>query len=451
MSEHLTEQQVERFRHERLSPEELLAIDAHTSACRGCANRIGDTERVRASLELWRSDFEAAEMEPRGHISYEQLAAYVDNADEAEREIVESHVKSCARCSMELDDLIRFSAQFAPQSEPLKIEKPETRSPKFFERFFAFWRGPNWWTALQLAGSAAAIILCVWFFISFRRENAELKAQLAEAQQERQAIQREYDDASAAIDNLQSQIAELQQSYLQNTNPTGENQTLVALKDGEGEVTLDRAGNLTGLKTLAPLYQQMVKTSLITERIQTPSTISNLIGRAGALMGGRGEGIAFSLLSPVGTAVLTDRPAFRWGAVEGATSYLVAVYDSNFNWVATSQPITATTWSAASPLRRGETYFWQVTAIKDGKEIKSPVPPAPEAKFRVLEQAKADEMSQIKKTASNSHLAAGLIYAKEGLLDDAQREFETLAHANPKSMVAQKLLGSVKAIRQAKR
>jgi hypothetical protein len=168
-------------------------------------------------------------------------------------------------------------------------------------------------------------------------------------------------------------------------------------------------------------------------------------------MGGRGEGIAYSLHSPIGTVVLTDRPVFRWGAVEGATSYLVAVYDANFKWVATSQPITATTWSATSSLRRGETYFWQVTAIKNGREIKSPVPPAPEAKFRILEQSKADELSQIKKAVSNSHLATGLIYAREGLLDDAEREFEILARANPKSLAAQKLLNSLKALRQSKR
>jgi hypothetical protein len=69
----------------------------------------------------------------------------------------------------------------------------------------------------------------------------------------------------------------------------------------------------------------------------------------------------------------------------------------------------------------------------------------------VLDQSKAEELSQLKRAASNSHLAIGLISVKEGLLDDAQREFETLAHANPKSAVAQKLLDNLKALRQAKR
>ena len=92
-----------------------------------------------------------------------------------------------------------------------------------------------------------------------------------------------------------------------------------------------------------------------------------------------------------------------------------------------------------------------MTAIRDGKEIKSPVPPAPEARFKVIEQSKADELSKLKRSASNSHLVAGLVCVKEGLLDDAQREFESLARANPKSTVAQKLPGNLKALRQAKR
>ena len=79
------------------------------------------------------------------------------------------------------------------------------------------------------------------------------------------------------------------------------------------------------------------------------------------------------------------------------------------------------------------------------------MPPAPQARFKVIEQTKADELSQLKRAASNSHLAGGLILVREGLLDDAQREFETLVRANPQSTVAQKLLNNLKTLRQAKR
>ena len=113
MSDHLTERQVEGYRDRRVLPEELLAIDEHTAVCSRCASLILDPHRVRESLALWRSDFETAETGSLAHISYEQQSAYIDEAaDATEREMVESHLKSCARCSGEIADLQRFSAQF---------------------------------------------------------------------------------------------------------------------------------------------------------------------------------------------------------------------------------------------------------------------------------------------------------------------------------------------------
>ena len=340
MSNHLTERQVADYRDRRVRADELLAIDDHTSACGQCALLIRDSHLVRESVVSWRADFETAETGSLGHISFEQLSAYVDStADLTVREMVESHLQSCGRCSGEIADLRRFSVQFTNVTAVTK-DSTAGRSFNIIEWLGALWGRPRIWIPLQLAATTAAFIFLAWLFTnSLIARNAELTAQLARAQEESQAIQQQYDEAAGAIENLQSQIADLQKSYLDNAGPETENRIAVSLNDGEGQVTLDRAGNLTGLRSLPPSWQQAVKTALITEQFQTSPTVSNLIGKTGALMGGSGEGIAFSLLGPVGTTVLTDRPVFRWSAVVGATSYLVAVHDSNFNWVATSQPI----------------------------------------------------------------------------------------------------------------
>jgi hypothetical protein len=454
---HLTKQHIEACRAGQLSADTLPYVFDHTAVCEACRELIGSAPQLRAALDNWKKDFA---VEPLAHLPYEQMAAYVDEKiDSVEREIVESHIRVCGQCSQEAQDLKAFSAEFTPalanQSsvEQLTISAPveQTAAPGFWEKFVAFWRTPKYGMPLQLAGTAAAILLCVWLATNaLRSENSELKTELAKVQEENDVLHRESDATNSKLDNLQAQLSDLQQSSSQQLKPGDGNALLAVLNDGADQITLDKAGNLTGLKTLAPVYQQMVKTSILTERLQTPSTIGNLIGRAGTLMGGAGEGIAFALLSPVGTNVSTDHPTFRWGAVKGATSYLVAVYDENFNYVATSQPITTTSWTAPNSLQRGAIYFWQVSAMKDGKEIKSPVPPAPEAKFRVIEQTKADELAQLQKSAANSHLAVGLIYAREGLLDEAEREFELLVQANPKSAIARKLLNNVKALRRAK-
>jgi hypothetical protein len=165
-------------------------------------------------------------------------------------------------------------------------------------------------------------------------------------------------------------------------------------------------------------------------------------------MGSADSGPGFSLIGPAGTIVRADRPAFRWKSLNGATSYVVAVFDSSFNMVASSQAQPGTEWSPVNPLKRGETYSWQVTATKDGKELVSPAPPAPDAKFKILDASKMKELEQAKRMFSDSHLVLGILYERAGLLDDAEREFKTLYSSNPKSQTARKLLHDVKSLRQ---
>jgi hypothetical protein len=455
--EHLTIQHIEAYRAEKLSADSLPLVYDHIAVCETCRKLLGDVPKLRTSLDNWKNDFA---IESPQHIAYEQLAAYVDKKiDSVECEIIESHIQTCVQCSQAAQDLLAFSAEFKSEeinelnANPLAISltAEQPAQPTFRQKFIAFWQLPSYRIALQLAGTAASIVLCVWLATqALRTENNRLKIELAAAQQNNEMLQQQYEATNSAIDNLQAQLNDLQQAAIDNLKPESGNSLLATLKDGDSQITLDTAGNLTGLKMLPPVYQQMIKTALVSERIQTPATVATLIDRVGTLRSGASEGVAFALFSPVGTNILAERPIFRWSAVKGATHYLVAVYDENFNWVATSQPLSITTWTAPNTLKRGATYLWQVSAMRDGKEIKSPMPPAPEAKFKVIEQAKVEELSQLKKSAANSHLATGLIYAREGLLDDAEREFEALMQSNPKSVVARKLLNQVKALRGAK-
>jgi hypothetical protein len=221
----------------------------------------------------------------------------------------------------------------------------------------------------------------------------------------------------------------------------------IALKDGPGQVLLDREGNLVGLGHLLPLHERAVKEALTSGHVDVAPSLAGLRGKAGILMGGTGEGVPFAVLSPVGVIVSNDRPSLRWQALDGASSYLVNVYDSNFNRLETSPSLSATTWTLTKPLARGGFYRWQVTAIKNGTEIKSPVSPAPEAQFKVLEQTWNEQLRRARREQGNSHLLLGTLYAQAGLIDDAEREFSALLAANPKSTIAQKLLHSVRALR----
>jgi hypothetical protein len=91
-----------------------------------------------------------------------------------------------------------------------------------------------------------------------------------------------------------------------------------------------------------------------------------------------------------------------------------------------------------------------VTATADGKEILSPTAAAPEAKFAVLGQDEAEELERARLSVPDSHLTLGVLYARAGLLDEAEREFRLLVEANPKSPAASKLLRSLRELRRAR-
>jgi hypothetical protein len=65
-----------------------------------------------------------------------------------------------------------------------------------------------------------------------------------------------------------------------------------------------------------------------------------------------------------------------------------------------------------------------------------------------LEQAKANEIAAAKKSYSNTYLTRGILFAREGLLDDAEREFVFLLEQNKESAVVLKWLKQIKALRQ---
>jgi anti-sigma factor RsiW len=438
MSEHLSEQQIEQFNRRVLPPAELRAAGIHLATCEACRQRIGEGEQLQEMFAFLKSDLTSTEK--TRHLPYEQLADYVDdNLDEVDREIAKSHLEFCRRCVADFENLKKFKAEMADY--PAKDYTP-IASPTLWERFVALWRSPTYAIPLQLASAAAVAAFFVWIAtLSLRNQVADLQTQLSELRKENEGLQQNYRTASSEVEDLKTRLAQLQKP---------ESPVMVALDDGDGGVTLDEQGNLKGLDSLPPSYEQMVKKALTSQRVDISPMLASLIGRAGILRSGSGEGISFALFSPVGTVVETDRPTFRWRQLNGAANYIVTVYDFNFNQVAASGPLTETVWTVPRQLERGGLYTWKVAAFKDGKEIISPLPPAPEAKFKVLDKAMTDELKRAKQTYNNSHLMAGILYTQAGLLDDAEREFQALLDANPKSPIAQKLLRNVKAQRQTK-
>ena len=207
-------------------------------------------------------------------------------------------------------------------------------------------------------------------------------------------------------------------------------------------MTLDSRGSLAGVGALTPSNGERVREAVQTGRLSLPSTLSELNGRESPLMG-TANAPEFRLLAPLGTVVLDTRPMLRWTPVAGATTYIVTLQDQATGQAVSSAPLARTEWVPERPLTRGVTYVWQVAgSVAGGTETVAPRPPAPPARFRVLESEAADQLQ----TLPASHLVRGVLYANAGLMADAERELAALSAQNPNSEVADNLLKQIRGI-----
>ena len=221
----------------------------------------------------------------------------------------------------------------------------------------------------------------------------------------------------------------------------------VALNDGKRKVTVDKQGTLAGLERLPLPVQQKVRAALQAGRLEQSPALASLASAPSTLLGESGNGLPFGLIGPIGEVVRSERPTFRWRALAGAQSYTVSVTDADLNEVATSLPLDAIEWRISKPLKEGGTYSWQVTAMKDGVRITSPVLPAPQAKFKVIDRSTSEMLQQVQREYPDSHLALAVIYAEAGLVDEAEQELRIVVRDNPRAGVAQRLLRQVQAMR----
>jgi anti-sigma factor RsiW len=471
MSEHLSTQKVERYRLRLMSPAELLEADDHLAACETCCRMLVDPQQVRSAFSSVRTELGAVARAKPEHTSYEGLAAYVDGEiDEVDREIVKSHLEMCASCAAEARDLLAFKAALANETEraaeasPVALEAAIQAPTGWRNSITSWWRWPFNLSPLRAAGAAviALLFLGIIAAIWLRRETApSTPTEMAQVEPTPSlanptpatATPTPFEPGDQQSSNA-NQANTLQPTPPRQmptprpaqrvTEPPSQTEVL-ALNDGAQRITLDREGNVRGLESLPPDYQRAARQALRTQSLETSPALAELGGRAGTLMGGGTSGVSFPVLSPVGKMLRSDHPVFRWGRLEGATDYSVKVYDANLRKVAASPQLSVTEWRPAQPLARGGVYIWQVTATKDGAEVISPVAPAPEARFRVLDEARAAELDQAEQKYAESHLTLGILYARAGLLEDAEREFQALVKANPHSPLARKLLRDAQA------
>ena len=429
MSEHLTQIQIVDYGRRPIPTAEWLFVSDHLAVCEECrlqVEEVVDTEATFLSLKSGIFDkVEGGTLVAEDiHLTFEQMAGFVDETI-VDLQVVEEHLAWCEACETAVEDLRAFKEQIAPELEQESSLPPirgTTESP--WHRLLAAMISLQPKSAVLVFGSALAILLVTIGWL------ASL------------ALPGMNDKTEVGVIPPSPGVSP---STLPSSPPESSAAVMIArINDGEGEISLDESGRLLGVEHLPSTYQQMVKKALTDQRIERSSLLAGLIQPGSRSRGQSGTGSAkFSVIEPVGAVILSNRPTFRWTKLDGATGYVVEVYDEFFNQLVSSPQITHHSWTAPRSLKRDGTYYWQVKAIKDGQEFKAPRPPAPQAKFRILDEATADDLAKARRDYGSSHLVLGLLYAEAGLLEEAELEFKALVKNNPDSALGNRLLRQV--------
>lgn len=399
----------------------------HLGECEACQRRIDAGDAVFLALHAGTLGEDLG-----AHLTPQQTADYVDkNLSGESLQVVTDHLSGCEQCAFAVEDLRAFRNEIAPSLEreyrPAAV--PASTAGSWRERFVSFFRA----SPLPAFGSAAlaVLLLAVMGWLVWRTA-PEPGREVAVAPSP--SLQ----PTPVPTESLQPEPP---------ASPVAPPVMAVAqLNDGAGVLSLDEEGKLSGAENLPVAYQNAVKRALTTQRIERSSQLQGLSRPPSSLMSSDNQKQEFSVVEPAGNVLMTNEPTFRWSRLEGATGYVVEVYDDQFKLVASSPQLTNLSW--ATTLSRGKVYSWQVKAIKDGQEITSPRPPAPQARFRILDQGKANELARAKRAYGSSHLTLALLYAEAGLLKEAEQELRLLRRANPNSEVARTLLRQVQALRR---
>lgn len=427
-SEHISIEDVADYRRGKLGPRRLLAIGDHIAECELCRRQLVGEEQLASAIAFLRAEIPFQPAAGFEHLSYDELEGFVDfRLTGADHVRAEGHVKTCGQCRAEAKDLWIFKHA---------LEEERSRANKLLLLGIRARR-----VALQIAAMLIIAALAVWVATRMlQRQVVDLKGRVSELEQERDRLQ----NNESTISELRAEVERLREGSASVSQPGN---LVVVLSDSGRTIALDKHGSLSGLERVPSEYLRLAQEALQTQRAVTPAGLSRLTRKAGILLGGPQEGVSFALTSPVGTMVRSNRPVFRWHALGGATAYVVAIYDANFNEVATSPSLPTTEWQPQGVLDSGKIYSWQVTAERGQTQITSPSPPAPEARFEVLSPTDVVRLQRAENDLAGSHLMLGLLYAQAGLLDEAEQELVQLTKENPKSVVAKNLLGSIKRLR----
>lgn len=437
MTEHIKIQTVKSFWERSLKPGEIVAVVKHMGACPDCQRVYQEISQEMNAQHPTSLILSTALIFKHEHLEYDQLVSLADKTlDEEDRQILDIHLRDCEGCRDDLRVFLEFREQIDAAAD-IKF-RPESHA-KWAARFSGLFVWPNLKLrpfTIGMIAFAGGLFLLAIFLPQFRGKNAPAPLQASSPRITTPSSVPTHSTTTPSPAGI-SDVG---------TKLPADDDIIASLRDGEGRFAVTRGGLVQGLNAIPSDMQQAVKDALLQKGLRKPALLKDLDGAQGGTRGAEDKKVVFKLIYPGRTVIAENRPLFRWQSIEGAVNYQVEVADSRGAKIAESETITSTSWTPAQSLQRGKFYTWSVTAIVNGQQIASPVPTGPEMKFKILDISKKHQIEELRKR-SKSHLALGVFYAREGMIAEAEQEFQSLVRSNPDSPIAVSLLRAVQSWR----
>ncbi len=396
----------------------------HIEDCLECSHLFDRVSQAGKASRTKYMDFFPETYIIGGHLDYEQISGYLDNKlDKDSAEFIELHAGLCSRCGKDLRSLKEFR-----ESLDAELDRRQTSWGLIGKPISGF-RKPKLPNPVYVFGAVAVIALFGLLGFAIYRwggnrgnEPRQDRAETTPSPQSTIEKQAKGDPIPAIVDRQKGK------------NRQSKNSEIIV--DNGKKFAIDYQGNRISSSDLAPELQAIAEDVLRGEPVGERALLEQLKQDASSLRGGGGVKKRIFLVSPVGVLVEDDRPVFKWKPMDGATGYVVEIVDVEFRPVAQSHRLDSTEWTIENNLKRGQIYMWQVKAIRDEEKIANRSNGI--GKFMVISDKKFNELRAARKKY-DSHLEMGIYYLKEGLLEEAKREFESLRSKNPSSKLVNNL------------
>lgn len=195
---------------------------------------------------------------------------------------------------------------------------------------------------------------------------------------------------------------------------------VASIADPFGMVTVDSAGNVSGLDGFPQSFRQEVRTLLESRSVTIPEEA----------LGSRGpedNTVDLAYVYPVSQAVRTQTPTLTWQSQGDSATYSIAITTVGEAFPE-SDNMSATEWTVVPALPRGRVYSWRLLVL-EGEEQFTPEGNLP--RFEVLSADDLGALEVAERESNGSHLILTVLYCRYGLYRDAREQLQLLREKYP--------------------